>query len=1390
MAFQYFDDLNWQTQFISGASGKQLNRYWKNPFPEVPLTLNLPFDCPCSSRLSQSGAVYLDDLETSQVSQIQIWGQAYGVSPFLIFFAAFSGFLGQICQQEKFLLSLPLIPTRREAQQYQKAGETLANLLVCSIDLEGNPSFLNLLQRGQQVAEAVKKYQDCPDVKLASNLSQGQATVSPWSIPVAFHWNINSDDTLAEPNQKRSDAGYPFGEKRLGAWALDFDVVTAGEKIQLRWQYNRTRFRQETIISLAQQFKTLLMSAIAKPEQPLKTLPLTTETETEEEWDFEITESCIHHWFEAQVKRLPQQTAVIDEETQFTYEQLNAAANQVAHYLQSFGVGGETLVGILMPRCLNWMVAMLGSLKAGAAYVPLDLTYPPQRIADMLEDAQVSFLFVQGNLDCLPPTSAKVIDLHQDRELIAQYPTDNPTSPVTPHNLAYVIYTSGSTGKPKGVMIEHRSLVNFIQKAVHEYEITERDRVLQFASLSFDAAVEEIYTSLIAGATLVLCPAAMLDSMTTFLKICHKHQLTVLDLPTAYWHLLVEVLVEQPVLTFPPSVRCVIIGGERANPYYIEQWQRCVGASPVLINTYGPTETTVVATTYRLPAKESVTSELPIGKPLPHVETYILDEKQQPVSLGEAGELYLGGIALARGYLNRPAATAKSFIPNPFSKQPQARLYKTGDLVKALPDGNLEFLGRIDQQVKIRGFRVDISEIEGTITTYPGIHQVFVTAQPDQLGHQQMVAYLVSDFIPDRISYEVACSLEYQGEFFTLKTVDISSFGVGLQDAPPGLSQGDQVRLCFPLPNQAGEHWFHGQVVWHQGTRLGVQLEPIPLEQSLLQESAEYLLEVQGILKALQRAVTGTLRKYLQRKLPDYMIPANFVLMNALPLTPNGKVDQQLLPLPHLEQNELSVSKPNLPENETEQLVAAIWSPLLGVQAITVEDNFFELGGNSLLAIQCINRLTQELQQTIPVSMLVQNPTLGRFASAIAAAVPNPVDTPPLDLKAEAQLDPTIQYSLPPNWAKVESPSAIFLTGATGFVGSYLLSELLQQTDADVYCLVRYRPGESSRERLKHQLQSQALWQENFRHRIMPVVGNLEQPLLGLSEEQFQDLAHCINVIYHNGAWVNFVYPYSQLRAANVQGTQEVLRLASCGQTKPVHFVSTLSIFSQSYGKRGLVLETDLAHDDKSLAMGYDQSKWVAEQLVREAQDRGLPITIHRLGTLIGDSRTGITNKPNDFFFSLLKGCLQLGKAPSSTTKINLTPVNYVSQAIVYLSQQINNFGATFHLINPESIPWQTLLRSVKANGYSLKIEPFSSWLSALQEQIQAGYHNDLATFFSLFDQEEDLRLDDIEFDTAFAQAALSESSIVCPRINANLMGKYLNDFTRRMEQGINQETF
>ncbi|MBE7381469.1 MAG: amino acid adenylation domain-containing protein [Leptolyngbya sp. SIO1E4] len=1403
MQSPYLDYIKWQANLLSGERGTQLKRYWESYLADAPIQINLPADYPRPIGSSYRGDVYLDMLTANQVEQIKQFGGANNIDLCIIFLANLYAFLGRLCKQEDLAIGLPMMSSWLDSKRSQSVIGMLANLVLCRIDLSEAACFSEMLNQVKSAFEEVEQHRDYPFIEVADYLSKrrGEITKMSSSVQVAFSWEKDLCDYIAD-SETFSIEPYPLGEQGGGAFDIYLTVMEVGNTLQLCWKYSTDLFKQATIARFAHQFKTLLMAAIAQPMQPLTQLNLLSDAEryqllaAQKQRYCEPISQCIHELFEAQVERTPHEVAAIYEEEHLTYQELNQAANQLAHYLRDLGVQPDTLIGIFMPRSLEMIVGLLGVLKAGAAYVPIDPTYPPERLAYMLDDSQVSAVLVRSkSLDQLPETTAQVIHLASDWEIISQQSTANPSPTATPENLVYVIYTSGSTGKPKGVMIEHRSLVNFAQQACQEYDITAGDRILQFASFSFDAAVEEIYTCLISGGTLVLRPEIMLDSVPTFLRTCQAYALTVLDLPTAYWHLLVEVLANQPELSLPSTLRCLIIGGERANPYYVEQWQQFVGESPQLINTYGPTEATVVATAYRLPpdiqtevdgSSPRKQPELPIGKPLGNIKVYVLDDQQQLVPFGLPGELCLGGAALARGYLNAPETTQKSFIPDEFSDQSGARLYRTGDLVRYLPDGNLEFLGRIDHQVKIRGFRVDLGEIESTITHYPGIRQVFVTAQPDRLGHQQLAAYIVSDLIPDRIPYQTDCLLEYADQLVKLKTVDISSFGVGLLKAPKALSQGDSVRIRFLLPGQEDEYWFDGTVIWHQGDRMGVQLQPTERDQTLLKQSAAYLLESQGILKALQRTVEGALRKYLKQKLPHYMIPTNFILINVLPLTPNGKVDRRQLPPPHLTQIGLIESDRSLPGTQTEQTLRKMWSTLLGVNQIELEDNFFDLGGNSLLAIQFINRLSEEFQVDIPVWMLFKHSTITSLAKVVddlrqkhQSPDAQWVQSPTYNLQADAQLDPAIQYATKIDLAKVIAPSGILLTGPTGFVGPYLLSQLLQQTDADIYCLARYRSGQAARRRIEDQLTAYELWHPEYRQRIIPVIGDLAKPLLGLSESQFQDLANSIDVIYHNGAWVNFVYPYSALQAANVQGTQEVLRLAGCAKTKPVHLVSTLSVFSDAYAQKELVLETDQPRFEDQLQTGYDQSKWVAEQLVKAAQNRGLPATIYRLGTLLGDSETGITKKPNDFFCSLLKGCLQLGKAPILSRNLNITPVNYASQAIVHISQNPTCFGQAFHVINPQYISWKSLVACLQFSGYSVQMEPYEQWLSRLKQQVQAGCKNDLATFLPILGSEKDFPLETPEFDADLSQKALSKSVKKCPKINGILIKSYLDYFRK-----------
>jgi amino acid adenylation domain-containing protein len=454
---------------------------------------------------------------------------------------------------------------------------------------------------------------------------------------------------------------------------------------------------------------------------------------------------CIHQLFAEQAAHTPDAQAVVSGTRSLTYRQLNEQANRLAHYLQTLNVGPDQLVGICLERSLDMIVAVLAVLKAGGAYVPLDPVYPPERLSFMLQDSRASVLLTHEHLHVLSDQKMLRICLDQSEDLqrISQCASTNPSSSVRPHHLAYVIYTSGSTGIPKGVAIEHRSLVNH-GCAFREYvNLQATDRILQFASLSFDTAAEEIFPTLISGATLVLRPE--LSDTLTFWNFVADEQLTILNLPTAYWSLLTAQLAERSA-PLPPALRIVLAGGERATLKSFRLWQQWTGGRIVWINGYGPTETTITATFYTAPADGDgkIDDTVPIGRPIANSQMYVLDETLQPTPIGVPGELYIAGKCLARGYLYREELTRERFLPCPFSKEPGARMYKTGDLVRYRSDGQLEYIGRIDQQVKIRGFRIELGEIEAALGQHPDVQACVVTAQDDAQENKQLVAYVVA----------------------------------------------------------------------------------------------------------------------------------------------------------------------------------------------------------------------------------------------------------------------------------------------------------------------------------------------------------------------------------------------------------------------------------------------------------------------------------------------------------------------------------------------------------------------------------------------------------------------------------------------------------------------
>lgn len=596
---------------------------------------------------------------------------------------------------------------------------------------------------------------------------------------------------------------------------------------------------------------------------------------------------CLQQAFEVQSDRTPNAVAAEYENQSLTYAELEWRANQLARHLRRLGAGAEGRVAVCIKRSLELPVALLAVLKAGAACVPLDPNYPEERLELMLRDADPPVLLAdEGSLAKffgakftsakLGSASLRIIDVRQEWAKVSQEEGKRLDCETKPADVAYVIYTSGSTGTPKGVLLTHGGLVNHGVAAARLFGHLPADRVLQFSSISFDIAIEEMFPTWMAGAAVVFRPQDLSLQVGEFLQWVRQKNITVLDLPTAYWHELVHELSElkEPI---PEGLRLVIVGGEKASATAFSAWRKAVGNRVRWINTYGPTEASVIATAYEPPASPDalVPATLPIGRPIANTQVYLLDQELNPVPIGVPGELHIGGAGVARGYLNRPESTAEKFISDPFSDDPSARLYKTGDMAQFLPSGEIEFIGRRDFQVKVRGFRVEPGEVEAVLERHPAIRDVAVVAREWSEGDKRLVAY----FVP----------------------------------------------------------------------------------------------------RAGQQPASGELRGFLQGKLPEYMVPASFVMLPAMPLTPNGKVNRKALPAPSAGDLESTIGGAK-PKDALELQLTGIWESVLGIRPIGTEQNFFDLGGHSILAVRLMHRIEQALQRKLPITTLLQAPTIAGLA--------------------------------------------------------------------------------------------------------------------------------------------------------------------------------------------------------------------------------------------------------------------------------------------------------------------------------------------------------------------------------------------------------------------------
>ncbi|MBE9224380.1 amino acid adenylation domain-containing protein [Phormidium sp. LEGE 05292] len=744
------------------------------------------------------------------------------------------------------------------------------NTLPVRVQLPGNAELLPWLKdlQTKQIEQEQYAYYSLADIQSISDIPAKM----PLFESILVFENYPIDTSISETKKTLAVSDLRCFERTN--YPLNI-VINPESELSGRMIYDTSRFAADTIARMIGHFQTLLTEIATNPQQNISQFSLLTKAEQEELVKLEnyaTTEyqyKCVHKLFEEQVEKSPDAIALVYEEQQLTYRELNNRANQLAHYLQTLGVQPEVKVGICVERSLLMVIGILGILKAGGAYIPLDPAFPSERLEFMMEDAQITILLTQNHLqDRLPINNKTVVKLDCDWNRIAQQTQDNLLTKVTPENLAYIIYTSGTTGNPKGSEVPHRSFIGFMF-GVDYIQLDTEQIWLQHSSISWDALTLELWPPLLYGGRCVLYPG-QIPTPEDLSKIIQEQNVNTLFLTTALFNYIIDTIPEALL-----GIKQLLFGGELVSILHVRRALEILPETQ-LIHAYGPSECTVFTCCYPIPQQlpENVNS-IPIGKPIGDRKVYLLDRYLHRVPIGVPGELYVGGASVARGYLNQPELTSEKFIVNPFVEGD--RLYKTGDLVRRFPDGNIEFLGRIDTQVKIRGFRIELEEIETVLNQHTNIKQVVVMAREDELENKYLVAYLVA------------------------------------QNKQPTVS---------------------------------------------------------------------SLRNFLKTKLPDYMIPAIFVFLEALPLTSNNKINRRALPTPDVSQRNIEVDFVE-PRNSTERELANIWTEVLPLEQVGIHDNFFELGGHSLLATQVISRLREAFSLDFPLRYLFENPTIAELSQKV-----------------------------------------------------------------------------------------------------------------------------------------------------------------------------------------------------------------------------------------------------------------------------------------------------------------------------------------------------------------------------------------------------------------------
>jgi amino acid adenylation domain-containing protein len=863
LPIQYADYAIWQRKYMQGELLEAKLNYWKTKLAAT-APLQLPCDNSRPAMQSSRGATLNFHIDQTLSAKLGALSHQHGATLYMTLLSVFKVLLYRYSGQEDICVGTPI--AGRNRHEVEGLIGFFINTLVLRDQVRGEDSFTVLLDQVKETTLEAYAHQEVPFEKVVDAVVKDRDLGRHPLFQVMFV--LQNTPEVPELKLGKLQLASEGHEQRTTQFDISFLLSETGTGLVGTVEYATDLYGEDTIARMTGHYINLLNSVAAAPETAAGKLSMLSVEEEAALNKFNDTKSAypndkhIIGLFEEQAAQNPDAVAIVFEEENLTYKALNERSNQLARYLQKRGVKAETLVPICVERSLEMIIGILGILKAGGAYVPIDPEYPQDRINYMLEDTEAELMISSRSGRAKLNKGITIIALDGDGEAINKEKTGNLETVISADQLAYVIYTSGSTGRPKGVMIEHGSLLNYCLTFKSYYAISDKDKILQQSSVSFDTMVEEVYPGLISGASMIIVKEGGRDIYTLRNKIENEGISILSSTPTVIDWLNKE-------LTTTGRLRYIISGGEVLPPHYINNLYSKVP----IVNTYGPSESTVCVTYNKI---DELASASLIGKPIANTQVYILNKENELAPMGVTGELCVGGVQVARGYLNNPGLTSEKFIKDPFSSEPGAKLYRTGDLAKWQPDGTIVYQGRIDDQVKIRGYRIELGEIESVLNEHNNIRQGVVVVKADKQGNNRLIGYVVAEGVFDK--------------------------------------------------------------------------------------------------QAIQT--------FLNTRLPEYMVPAIWVELEAIPLTPNGKIDRKALPDPDLTAQPIEYTAPR---NETEQVLAAIWQELLRVEQVGIYDNFFELGGYSLLAMRVVSAIRNVLNAEINVRDIFVNPSIAELATHLKA---------------------------------------------------------------------------------------------------------------------------------------------------------------------------------------------------------------------------------------------------------------------------------------------------------------------------------------------------------------------------------------------------------------------